>query len=247
MCTGCPGPAGKEQCGAVLFEMHNIHYQGMFIYMCLLYTYILLLCYIYDIYLYSYHRTLSRAYPILPLIPYIPRRIPYSLLYVPIYFPIPIQEMFRKYSFLLEKSLSDPSILVKAMSAVYMSDLDPCSALIYGHNSEEEYYSSISTINYDHVDIPMLLVQPLDDPLHSNDLAHTININSYLTNNNIIYYQPEFGNHFGFYEGPLYQAFSNESCYQYPPRLAAEFFNTILTHNNNNMNNSISNRPKHEK
>ena len=122
-----------------------------------------------------------------------------------------------------------------------MSDLDPCSAIIYGHNSEREYYSSISTTNYDHVDIPMLLVQPLDDPLHAGDLSHTININSYLTNDNIIYYQPEFGNHFGFYEGPLYQAFSNECCYQYPPRLAAEFFNTILTHNNaHNTNNNTA-------
>ena len=31
MYTGCPGPAGEEQCGAVLFEMHSVHHQGMFI------------------------------------------------------------------------------------------------------------------------------------------------------------------------------------------------------------------------
>ena len=74
--TGCPGPAGEEQCGAVLFEMHSLYYQGMFIYMhVLIYTYGSTLyiyrftCILYSIYMHPRHHIhVYISYPILPFL-----------------------------------------------------------------------------------------------------------------------------------------------------------------------------------
>ncbi len=50
-------------------------------------------------------------------------------------------------------------------------------------------------------------------------------------NPHLIYLEPREGNHFGFYEGPLSQAFSNSTSYTYPARLAVAFFGAINDHN----------------
>lgn len=54
-------------------------------------------------------------------------------------------------------------------------------------------------------------------------------------NPNLIYLEPQHGNHFGFYEGRLRSAFSNTSSYTYPARLAITFFNTIIEEERNGM------------
>jgi hypothetical protein len=56
------------------------------------------------------------------------------------------------------------------------------------------------------------------------------NLDKYLANSNIIYFEPPFGNHFGFYEGPLHQAFSNKTSYTYPAKVALKLFNDVLAH-----------------
>jgi hypothetical protein len=44
----------------------------------------------------------------------------------------------------------------------------------------------------------------------------------------MFYMETKYGNHFGFYEGSLLDAFKNQTSYTYPAKLATEFFETIL-------------------
>ena len=69
-------------------------------------------------------------------------------------------------------------------------------------------------------------------------------VEEYTSNPYVIYVEPEFGNHFGFYEGGLFQVFSNKTSYTYPAKVALEFFNIILNENNNE--NKHENLSKHE-
>ena len=39
--------------------------------------------------------------------------------------------------------------------------------------------------------------------------------------------EPKYGNHFGFYEGPLMEAFSNKISYIYPAKVATAFFRAV--------------------
>jgi predicted alpha/beta-fold hydrolase len=56
----------------------------------------------------------------------------------------------------------------KILSATYLSDFDKvaCTAM-YGFKSEQEYADALSAVIDDRVDIPFLVLQPKDDPLHS--------------------------------------------------------------------------------
>jgi predicted alpha/beta-fold hydrolase len=49
-----------------------------------------------------------------------------------------------------------------------------------------------------------------------------------LSNPNIFYVETKYGNHFGFYEGYLWEMFSSKTCYSYPAKLVIEFFGTLL-------------------
>ena len=69
-------------------------------------------------------------------------------------------------------------------------------------------------------------------------------VEEYTSNPYVIYVEPEFGNHFGFYEGGLFQVFSNKTSYTYPAKVALEFFNIILNENNNE--NKLHNEYKHD-
>ena len=53
-------------------------------------------------------------------------------------------------------------------------------------------------------------------------------IEEYTQNPNVIYVEPEYGNHFGFYEGGLFELFTNKTSYTYPAKVALEFFSIIL-------------------
>jgi len=55
-----------------------------------------------------------------------------------------------------------------------------------------------------------------------------IDIAAVTANPHIVLMEPRAGNHFGFYEGGLLQAFSCEDTYTYPARAAKAFFDTIL-------------------
>lgn len=52
-------------------------------------------------------------------------------------------------------------------------------------------------------------------------------VNDFYSNPNTIYLETYYGNHFGFYEGSIFQAFSNTTSYTYPAKVALEFFNVV--------------------
>ena len=80
------------------------------------------------------------------------------------------------------------------------------------------------------ISIPFLALQPRDDPLHQGDERISLVQKEYTQNPNVIYVEPQYGNHFGFYEGGLTQAFSSRTSYTYPAKVAVEFFDAILMH-----------------
>ena len=60
-------------------------------------------------------------------------------------------------------------------------------------------------------------------------------VEEYTRNPNVIYMEPEYGNHFGFFEGGIFEIFSNKTSYTYPAKLALEFFRIILDEENKTM------------
>ena len=56
-----------------------------------------------------------------------------------------------------------------------------------------------------------------------------MNVAEITSNPNIIFMETKYGNHFGFYEGSLSDAFSSEGTYTYPAKVARAFFDCIVT------------------
>ena len=48
---------------------------------------------------------------------------------------------------------------------------------------------------------------------------------------NVIFMQTSHGNHFGFMEGSLMEAFSSDECYTYPAKVALTFFSEVEKRN----------------
>jgi len=109
----------------------------------------------------------------------------------------------------------------------FLSEYDQFAHLAYGYDSPSEYYSALSGVPSSSICIPTLIIQPLDDPLHSGQVKEHIDIAALVSNPLVMYLQPEYGNHFGFYEGPLMGAFSNTTSYTYPAKLAKEYFDVL--------------------
>ena len=59
-------------------------------------------------------------------------------------------------------------------------------------------------------------------------MHENIDIAEITSNPNILFMEPQHGNHFGFYEGPLSEAFSCEATYTYPAKVARAFFDCII-------------------
>ena len=81
------------------------------------------------------------------------------------------------------------------------------------------------------VPIPMVTLQPTDDPLYKwsyGSVRAGIPVREYTTNKNVIFVQPSHGAHFGFYEGSLLAAFSNTTSYTYPGTLWHSFDPILL-------------------
>ena len=56
-----------------------------------------------------------------------------------------------------------------------------------------------------------------------------MNVAEITSNPNIIFMETKYGNHFGFYEGSLSDAFSSEGTYTYPAKVARAFCDCIVT------------------
>ena len=119
-------------------------------------------------------------------------------------------------------------VLVKCGSSAFLSQIDSFLPNVYGYESQDRYFEDLSSFRIGELSVPTLLIQPQDDPLHGEFLEENIDIDLYTENENIIFYSPQYGNHFGFYEGGIFEAFSNNSCYTYPAKVALAFFRTLL-------------------
>ena len=123
-------------------------------------------------------------------------------------------------------------VVQRLMRCNYLSEYDKIAYdKIYGFATESEYASALSAVGTDDISVPFLALQPRDDPLHQGDERISLVQKEYLRNPNVIYVEPQYGNHFGFYEGGLTQAFTSRTSYTYPAKVAVEFFDAILMHN----------------
>lgn len=112
-----------------------------------------------------------------------------------------------------------------------LSDFDARAYALRGFNSEAEQAAAFSMHEAcDTISVPTLLVQPADDPLHMNAVRENIDLPSLLRNPHLIFVEPRYGNHFGFYEGSLWEAITStsRSCYTYPAKLSHCFFDHVL-------------------
>jgi predicted alpha/beta-fold hydrolase len=123
----------------------------------------------------------------------------------------------------------DATSLKKLASCRFVSEYDAIAwEALYGFESEQDYYNAISSNFTDRrLNVPYLAIQPRDDPLHAGNTRENVKVNDFYENPSTIYMEPKYGNHFGFYEGPLLSAFSNRSSYTYPAKVAREFFREI--------------------
>jgi len=120
-------------------------------------------------------------------------------------------------------------IINKLLSCHFLSDYDRIAAThLHNFNTFNEYNKTLSVHSTAGISVPLLAVQPLDDPLHLGRVREHVQVDDFISNHNVIYYEPEYGNHFGFYEGSLWKMFSNKSSYTFPAKLALEFFNSII-------------------
>eukprot|EP01040_Poterioochromonas_malhamensis_P013271 gene13271-14576_t len=107
---------------------------------------------------------------------------------------------------------------------------------LHGYSSLDHLQDSLSMFNFEDISVPLLAIQPADDPLHMGQVRNNIQLDRVIANPNVIYLESKYGNHFGFYEGAVTEAFSNKTSYSYPPRVAMEFFKTVVEHQNGKIN-----------
>lgn len=119
------------------------------------------------------------------------------------------------------------SFVRKLFGCRFLSEYDSVAHAAYGYESLTTYYAALSGVPSNKICVPCLIIQPLDDPLHSGKVAEHIDIPDLISNPLVVYVQPQYGNHFGFYEGPLLSAFSNTTSYTYPAKLAKEYFDAL--------------------
>ena len=110
------------------------------------------------------------------------------------------------------------------------------STELFGYSDESEYHAALSNFEVKDISIPTLVIQPQDDPLHYNFIHENIKIEHFCCNEHFIFYQPPYGNHFGFYEGRLHEAFSNKTSYTFPAKLGLEFFEAVISNSNDDGN-----------
>lgn len=133
------------------------------------------------------------------------------------------------------KEKIDPSLFQTLHQTTLLSEYDRVACRWYGFESEEEMYRRLSPKHILHkIDIPFVAIQPADDPLYlysHGRVEHGIDLKHYVSNPNVFFMQPSHGNHFGFYLGPLLEAFSNQESYTFPAKVAATFIECLESTN----------------
>ena len=75
----------------------------------------------------------------------------------------------------------------------------PASKALYGYSNSRQYFKDVSFFEPHDLTVPTLIVQPRDDPLHGKHIDENIDVEKVVGNQNIVYYSPTYGNHFGTY------------------------------------------------
>lgn len=120
-------------------------------------------------------------------------------------------------------------VVNKILSCHFLSDYDRIAAVhLHNFKTLTDYNKTLSIHSTAGIEVPLLTVQPFDDPLHLGRVREHVQVDDFIMNDNVIFYEPEYGNHFGFYEGSLPKMFTNKTSYTFPSKLAIEFFNTII-------------------
>lgn len=124
---------------------------------------------------------------------------------------------------------SSPAVLKRLLTASLQSEFDNAAMeTIYGFKSESELNEAFSCNAMLESRTPIMAIQPRDDPLHCGKVRSNIPVSRLVLNENIMYVEPSTGNHFGFYEGDLWDAFSNKTSYTWPARCAVAFFDRLI-------------------
>jgi len=99
----------------------------------------------------------------------------------------------------------------------------------FGH-SAENYYKALSGGGDDTpvTTVPMLQIQPADDPLHQNRVRlHLAPEELVAKHPRAVFLLTCYGNHFGFYEEGILRAMTSKKTYTYPARVARAFFDQV--------------------
>ena len=147
----------------------------------------------------------------------------------------------RVYSYLMAKKQKDiiknnahafddrVEEVERLMKSTYLNEFDSAALnLIYGFADEEELNRNFSCMGIADLQTPYIGIQPRDDPLFLGKVRENIPYQYLSRNKNFIYIEPSAGNHFGFYEGDLFEAFSNKTSYTWPAKCAILFFESLL-------------------
>ena len=119
--------------------------------------------------------------------------------------------------------------VARLMKCTYLSEFDSAAMnLVYGFANEEELNRNFSCMGIAELPTPYIGIQPRDDPLFLGKVRENIPYQYLSRNKNFIYIEPSAGNHFGFYEGDLFEAFSNKTSYTWPAKCAILFFESLL-------------------
>lgn len=113
----------------------------------------------------------------------------------------------------------------------FLSEYDEFAAAhLYQYPSQEEYHVALSGGSFSHIryNVPFLILQPHDDPLHQGQVQEHMGADEFSALNcKAIYMQTRYGNHFGFYEDSLWKALSSDKTYTYPARVASVFLDHV--------------------
>lgn len=115
-------------------------------------------------------------------------------------------------------------------TAGLLSAFDASVWRLRGFSSCDEQFHAFSMFDVEQIAVPTLMMQPRDDPLHLGDALRNIDLDVLRRNPNLVFMCPRYGNHFGFYEGGLWQALmgTNRDCYSYPAKVSDCFFQAVL-------------------
>jgi predicted alpha/beta-fold hydrolase len=111
-----------------------------------------------------------------------------------------------------------------------LTELDARTFQTHGYKSVEEYWDSNDLrAGLSNIAVPLVALQPADDPLFSGHTRSFMPLVEIKKNRNIVYMETAGGGHCGYVSGSVLRSFSetNRTIYKYPARVALAFFDEV--------------------